>query len=171
MPRGARGGSCPSVGLGASEGRDKPRVFMENPRRSASRTPGTPRRRRVDLRRVAVGLGFLALSAHLLLPLVVTCRTYRSLTLDAAPPCCASKMACRPAATESAPETLRKDGVDCPYCKAASPFRHASPSTTFRLSAQATPLVERAHRIPASAFPSAPDITSASPRAPPPSSA
>jgi len=131
------------------------------------RAVNAPSRRRWSYRCWAAALAFMALSAHLLLPLVVTCRTYRSLTLNAPPPCCAGKMACHAAGPGPAPETLRKDGVDCPFCKAASPFRHANPSTVFVLAAHSVPLVETASSTPVSVLLAEPDLTAASPRAPP----
>ena len=122
-------------------------------------------------RRLGVAIALLALSAHLVLPLFYTCRTYRTLFLGPVPACCAGKAGAAPSqACRSAAATLAaspEEGRGCPYCKAASPFRHADFSPMASAPGGSAPLCAAAVRTPHSipAFP--PDLTSASPRAPP----
>lgn len=112
-------------------------------------------------------LGLLALSAHLLLPLVYTCRTYRSLFLDAPASCCAAKPCCAAGPAREDAGSWRHDGVDCPFCKAASPFRHANASRGPAPTWRGTQLEVRLPP-PLRSVPSAPpDLTSSSPRSPP----
>jgi len=122
-------------------------------------------------RRLGVALALLALSAHLVLPLFYTCRTYRTLFLGPVPACCAGKAgsASSPACRSDAATLAASPGQGrgCPYCKAASPFRHADFSPMASAPGGSAPLwaiaVETPNSLPA--FP--PDLTSASPRAPP----
>ncbi len=112
-------------------------------------------------------LAAAALAAHLFLPLVLTCRTYRSLALNQVPACCAGKAACGNPGQGGEVPSLRSDGVRCPYCRAASPFRHASPAPAFVLAVVSAPLRRTAPVVPASAALPPPSLTAASPRAPP----
>ncbi len=133
----------------------------------SERPSAGPRRAAPPFSRLASSAAFLALTAHLFLPFAVTCRTYRSLTLNAPPSCCAGKTACGAGARGAIPDTLGREGVDCPFCKVASPFRHASPLAPFAIAPQWAPVVPVAAPVPDSHLPPKPDLTSAAPRAPP----
>lgn len=114
-----------------------------------------------------LALAATALSVHLFLPLVLTCRTYRSLALNEVPACCADTAACGNPGQGGEVPSLRSEGVRCPYCRAASPFRHASPAPAFVLTVVSAPLCRTAPVVPASAALPPPSLTAASPRAPP----
>ena len=133
--------------------------FADKARRRSPGGRGPPR-----LRLLAVGLALLALSATLLMPLVVVCRTYKSLSLGDVPSCCASKKSCSPAAGTA---SIGTGEVNCPYCKAAAPFRHAHPQWTPHFLAQWVQLHTESPVPPRSHPGSPPDLIGSQPRAPP----
>ncbi|MDF1554552.1 MAG: hypothetical protein P1P84_15885 [Deferrisomatales bacterium] len=111
-----------------------------------------------------VGLALLALAATVLMPLVVVCRTYKALSLGEVPPCCSGKKSCAP---EPGADSIGTGEVDCPYCKAAAPFRHAHPQWTPTFLAKWTQLHTEAPVLPRSHPGAPPDLIDSQPRAPP----
>ena len=60
---------------------------------------------------VGIVASLLALSAHLILPLVYTCRTYRSLLLNEPASCCANRVSCEPDSFGRAPPGIQTDEI------------------------------------------------------------
>ncbi|MBI5444337.1 MAG: hypothetical protein HY900_24395 [Deltaproteobacteria bacterium] len=119
--------------------------------------------------RTGVALSFLALALQLLLPLVVVCKTYRTLTPQ--PPSCCCCRAGHPGENtprlQRSPHAPQTPATPCPYCTAISPFQHARYQASLVFFAGRSPIEAATPSWISAELPPA-DRTPCQPRAPPP---
>ncbi|MBI5439594.1 MAG: hypothetical protein HY900_00105 [Deltaproteobacteria bacterium] len=108
--------------------------------------------------RFAGFLGLVALSAHLLLPLVYTCQSYRTRVHS----CCSA----RPIPVLALEGSGQEERHPCPFCSALSPFKHARYASLSFVSPQERRGL-RPLTLPPDFLAPPEELTSNPPRAPP----